>query len=70
MLADTEDDDEDDIDARNGVERVAATADGKKDQRAVRAELAGDADALAATYLSLDAAAKARFRTKCGLSVI
>jgi hypothetical protein len=71
MLADTDDDDDDDdIVARNGAQGVGATGGGsKKDQQTVRAESEGDVDALTAKYLSLDAAAQARFRKMCGLSV-
>ena len=70
MLADTDDEDEDEIDVKNVVEGSGADAGvPTQGQRKVRAESERDADALVAKYLSLDAAAQAHFRKKCGLSV-
>ena len=71
MLADTDEDDQDDIVAKSDAQDLGAAAGGGKNHRlTVRAESERDVDALAAEYLSLDAAAQAYFRKKCGVSVV
>ena len=70
ILADTGDEEEDDVDAQNGAQ-ISVTGATTTDQRQVNAEVdVGDAEALAAKYLALNTAAQERFRKICGLSVI